>query len=64
MKRSMVRRRMGLPRSSMNCLGRTAPIRVPLPPAVTTKYFFLSIAKTLREYKDFFVTLENNCQKR
>ena len=43
----MVRRRMGTPSSSKNCLGTADPIRVPVPPAVTTRYFFLSMGTIL-----------------
>ena len=51
---SNVRCRMGLPPSSRNCLGTAAPIRVPVPPAVTMRYFFLSIAQFLYANVSFF----------
>ena len=57
---SMVRCSTAFPPSSRNCLGRAEPIRVPDPPAVTTRYFFRSISqKSLREYSFFFVILDS-----
>ena len=42
-KASMLLTRRHLPFISRNCLGTSAPIRVPLPAAITIKYLFLSI---------------------
>ena len=51
---SMVRCSTARPPSSRNCLGRSEPIRVPDPPAVTTRYFFRSIPQiSLCKYSFF-----------